>query len=185
MNVTEEARQLNVKIEKEPDGSFVAALDDEMVLPGETPEEVILEARAFRAIEQSELYLVNYNETKDEYEVTFANDDLKMVFADKHLHKAYEMAQAHYATQFKVEAPEPPVEEPKPNGAGRRTRKAKLAQTVPAIEPAQPTPEPTVPTYTFEPHADRLAEIMTHLIEAQTKMTATLEIILTIMKEKK
>lgn len=138
VNVVAEARQLNVKVEKEPDGTFVAVLpgpgDEEQVLPGATQEEAILEARAFRAIEASELYRVQYDDKKNAYVVTFAEGaPVKGRFADVLLHKAYAQAQQRYVDALKQVEPPPVAEEPaKPNGTTRK-RRAK----------AEPEPEPT------------------------------------------
>src|SRR3954462_4210748 len=137
VNVVAEARQLNVKVEKEPDGTFVAVLpgpnDEEQVLPGATQEEAILEARAFRAIEASELYRVQYDDKKNAYVVTFAEGaPVKGRFVDALLHKAYAQAQERYVDALKQVEPPPAAEEPKPNGATRKRR----AKAEPTQQPA-------------------------------------------------
>src|SRR4051812_38912453 len=163
VNVVAEARQLNVKVEKEPDGTFVAVLpgpnDEEQVLPGATQEEAILEARAFRAIEASELYRVQFDDKKNAYVVTFAEGaPIKGRFVDALLHKAYAQAQERYADEFKKVDLTP--QEPKPNGATRK-RRAKA-------EPQQPAGEQITsgPQLKLEVAYDQLAKTMSGVAEA-------------------
>lgn len=183
VNVVAEARQLNVKVEKEPDGTFVAVLpgpnDEEEVLPGATQEEAILEARAFRAIEASELYHVQYDDKKNVYVVTFAEGaPVKGCFVDALLHKAYAQAQERYADEFKKVDLAPP--EPKPNGATRK-RRAKAA------EPQQPAGEQITSGSQLKLEAayDNLEKAMRGLRDALVKASEVFETMAKNMKERK
>ncbi len=123
LNPTQEAQKLNVRLER--DGTeWIAVLpphpdlkdDEEIGFPAPSEQEALDEARAFRAIEQSKVYKFEYEEKRDVYIVTFADQ--------KHEHKflaqAYKAAQEAYAKMINQEAPKP--EAPTPPKVARRKR---------------------------------------------------------------
>lgn len=131
--IATEAKQLNVRIEKEGD-EWIAVLpahpdlqdDEELGLPAQTEQAALDEARAYRAIEQSSVYKFDYEEKKDVYTVSFG----ERTFEGKLLAPTYAEAQQAYAEH--INKPEPPAAEPAPspekktrqrrsNGNGRKS----------------------------------------------------------------
>ena len=124
INVSKEAEALNVRIEREGD-DWIAVLpphpdmpDEELGLPAASPEDAIVEARAYRAIEQSALYKFTFDEDSNLYRVSLGPDEH---FEDFFLAKAYEKAQQAYAERISdVPKPEPAQpEQPQPKKRGR------------------------------------------------------------------
>lgn len=142
-STAQEAKTLGVRIEQ--DGSeWIAVLpphpdlknDEEMGLPAPSEAEALDEARAYRAIEQSQVYKFEYDEKRDVYSVTFGN----RTFSGKYLAPTYRDAQKAYA-EF-INKPEPPAPEPaaEPAPKARKRRAAKgngQPQTDAEVEPAQ------------------------------------------------
>ena len=145
MNVMEEAQRLNVRVEKEGD-DWIAVLpphpdmpDEELGLPAASPEDAIVEARAYRAIEQSALYKFTFDEDSNLYRVSLGPDEH---FEDFFLAKAYEKAQKAYAERIsdapKPEQPEP--EQPQPKKRGRPPKQKGNGEQQPEPK-ALPDPE--------------------------------------------
>jgi predicted RNase H-like HicB family nuclease len=147
---------LNVRIEKDSEGGWLAVLpphpdmpDEEFGLPAETKEEAEAEARAYRAIEQSSLYKFDFDEAEGNYVVKLGQEEYRApLLAD-----AYAQAQAAYAKRINEESPK--AEEPAPAPASKRTRARpgnskpgngetpKLEPTPPKVTAPAPKPEPT------------------------------------------
>src|SRR3982751_1948895 len=106
--------QLNVRIEKDPEGGWLAVLPphpdmpgEEFGLPAETEEDAKAEARAYRAIEQSSMYKFDWDEAEGNYVVKLGSEEYRAPL----LAEAYGHAQAAYAKRINEE---PKPEEPKP-----------------------------------------------------------------------
>src|SRR3982751_2556455 len=76
--------QLNVRIEKDPEGGWLAVLPphpdmpgEEFGLPAETEEDAKAEARAYRAIEQSSMYKFDWDEAQGNYVVKLGEGELR------------------------------------------------------------------------------------------------------------
>ena len=123
-SIAQEARQLNVRIEKEDD-EWIAVLpahpdlanDEELGLPAKTEQEALDEARAYRSIEASSVYKFDYSEERDIYTVSFGDQS----FDGKLLAPTYAGAQKAYAAH--INRPEPPAPEPAPPAQEKQTRK--------------------------------------------------------------
>jgi len=123
-SAAQEARQLNITLEQE-DGEWIAVLpphpdlkdDEAMGFPAPSEQEALDEARAYRSIEQSKVFKFEYDEKRDLYVVSFADQKHEAKF----LAPAYREAQKAYA-EF-INKPEPPkAAEPAPVTKPRRKR---------------------------------------------------------------
>jgi hypothetical protein len=116
-SLSQEAKQLNVRLEKD-NGEWVAIIpahpdmvnDEEVGFPAPSEQEALDEARAFRAIESSQVYKFQYEEEQDVYKVSFNGQE----FTGKLLAPTYRDAQAAYAEFINKDAPaEAPAPQPK------------------------------------------------------------------------
>lgn len=142
MNAQTEAKQLNIRLEKD-NGEWIAILanhpdlkgDEEVGFPAPSEEQALAEARAYRSIEQSSVFKFEYDEKQDEYIVSFAD----RTFQGKFLAPTYAEAQRDYAAM--INEAEPPKPEAPP--APKKTRQRKSQPGVPADAPeAAPAPLP-------------------------------------------
>jgi hypothetical protein len=139
---------LNVRIEKDPEGGWLAVLpphpdmpDEEFGLPAETKEEAEAEARAYRAIEQSSLYKFDFDEDQGNYVVKLGQEEYRApLLAD-----AYAQAQGAYAKRINEEPPKTAeLQHAEPAPAPKRTR-ARPGNNKPAGNGETPKPEPVSP----------------------------------------
>src|SRR3954463_327651 len=123
VNNEDTMENLNVRIEKDSEGGWLAVLpphpdmpDEEFGRPAKTKEEAEAEARAYRAIEQSSLYKFDFDEAEGNYVVKLGQEEYRApLLAD-----AYGQAQAAYAKRINEEPPK--AEEPAPAPTPKRTR---------------------------------------------------------------
>jgi hypothetical protein len=137
MTAQTEAKQLNIRLEKD-DGEWIAILanhpdlkgDEEVGFPAPSEEEALAEARAYRSIEQSSVFKFEYDEAKDEYIVSFGDQQHR----GKYLAPTYGEAQKAYAAMINEAEP------PKPEAAApKKTRQRRQPQPgVPADAPEAP-----------------------------------------------
>ena len=146
-NPTQEAKALNVRIEREGD-EFIAVLpphpdlkdDEEVGFPAPSEQEALDEARAYRAIEQSKVYKFEYDEKADVYIVKFGDT----THASKYLAHAYRDAQKAFADHLHPEPPKaepaPPPPEPK-----QRRKRAPNGSKAPDLQiPQAIAPDPNI-----------------------------------------
>ena len=147
-NPTQEAKALNVRIEREGD-EFIAVLpphpdlkdDEEVGFPAPTEQEALDEARAYRAIEQSKVYKFEYDDKRDLYSVTFGNS----THSAKFLAHAYRDAQKAYAEHINQQSPEAEPAPPPPAPKQRRKRAAGNGSKAPLTgDPPPSNPEATM-----------------------------------------
>src|SRR3954465_3412321 len=133
MNAQTEAKQLNIRLEKD-DGEWIAILanhpdlkgDEEVGFPAPSEEEALAEARAYRSIEQSSVFKFEYDEKQDQYIVTFGQERQ----AGKYLAPTYAEAQKAYAAMInEAEPPKPEPAAPK-QARQRRTKPAEAPNVV-------------------------------------------------------
>jgi len=145
---------LNVRIEKDPEGGWIAVLpphpdmpDEEFGLPAESKEEAEAEARAYRAIEQSTMYKFDFDESQGVYVVRLGEDEFRASL----LAEAYAHAQGAYARRIndeppKQEEPPKPASQPVKRARGRPpTQKAQgngEQQPAPKLKAPEPEPQP-------------------------------------------
>jgi hypothetical protein len=171
---------LNVRIEQDPEGGWLAILpphpdmpDEEFGLPAETEEEAKAEARAYRAIEQSSLYKFDWDEDQGNYVVKLGQDEYRApLLAD-----AYGQAQAAYAKRIneapkeeaqakRQEAPQAkrPRGRPPNNGNGQPKAEPLKVQTSPPkaapVKAAPTEPPPTEPVGKLQERLDKLETIL-------------------------
>jgi len=137
MTAQTEAKQLNIRLEKD-NGEWIAILanhpdlkgDEEVGFPAPSEEQALAEARAYRSIEQSSVFKFEYDETQDEYVVSFGDQQHR----GKLLATTYAEAQKAYADM--INEAEPPKPEPAPEAKKTRQRKPRQPQPgVPADAP--------------------------------------------------
>jgi hypothetical protein len=142
MNAQTEAKQLNIRLEKD-NGEWIAILanhpdlkgDEEVGFPAQSEEEALAEARAYRSIEQSSVFKFEYDEAKDEYVVSFGDQQHR----GKLLASTYAEAQQAYAAMInEAEPPKPEAAAPAPKQARKRRQPG-----VPADAPIPPDPHIT------------------------------------------
>jgi hypothetical protein len=142
MTAQTEAKQLNIRLEKD-NGEWIAILanhpdlkgDEEVGFPAPSEDEALAEARAYRSIEQSSVFKFEYDEGKDEYVVSFADQQHR----GKLLASTYAAAQQAYAAMINEAEP------PKPEAAApKQVRQRRKPQPgVPADAPIPPDPNIT------------------------------------------
>jgi hypothetical protein len=142
MTAQTEAKQLNIRLEKD-NGEWIAILanhpdlkgDEEVGFPAPSEDEALAEARAYRSIEQSSVFKFEYDEGKDEYVVSFGDQQHR----GKLLASTYAEAQKAYAAMInEAEPPKPEASAPK---QARQRRKPQPG--VPADAPIPPDPNIT------------------------------------------
>src|SRR3954471_13787118 len=146
MNAQTEAKQLNIRLEKD-DGEWIAILanhpdlkgDEEVGFPAPSEDEALAEARAYRSIEQSSVFKFEYDEGKDEYVVSFGDQQHR----GKLLASTYAEAQKAYAAMInEAEPPKPEAATPK---QARQRRKPQPGVPADAPETApMPPPDPNI-----------------------------------------
>lgn len=156
-SAAQEAKQLNITLEQE-DGEWIAVLpphpdlksDEALGFPAPSEQEALDEARAYRAIEQSQVFKFKYDEQADQYVVSFGDNNIR----GKYLAPTYRAAQKNYADY--INKPEPPAAEP-PTPAPVKQRRPRRAATgngsqpetaIPPLQPAapgQPNPNKAIP----------------------------------------
>ena len=142
MNTQAEAKQLNIRLEKD-NGEWIAILanhpdlkgDEEVGFPAPSEDEALAEARAYRSIEQSSVFKFEYDEAQDEYVVSFADKQHR----GKYLAPTYAEAQKAYADMINEAEP------PKPEPAPKQTRQRKPRQPQPGVPADAPETAPMPP----------------------------------------
>jgi hypothetical protein len=143
MNTQAEAKQLNIRLEKD-NGEWIAILanhpdlkgDEEVGFPAPSEEAALAEARAYRSIEQSSVFKFEYDEAQDEYVVSFGDQQHR----GKLLATTYAEAQKAYADM--INEAEPPKPEPAP--APKQTRQRKPRQPQPGVPADAPEAPPQI-----------------------------------------
>ena len=141
MNTQAEAKQLNIRLEKD-NGEWIAILanhpdlkgDEEVGFPAPSEDEALAEARAYRSIEQSSVFKFEYDEAQDEYVVSFADKQHR----GKYLAPTYAEAQKAYADMINEAEP------PKPEPAPKQTRQRKPRQPQPGVPADAPEAPPQI-----------------------------------------